>query len=99
MGRLEIQREYPGKSPSECYQACIRAATAAGYSIFKKREIASLVICQGFIQGAPVELSLMVPLGTPTRVQLSLSGDRCDQEALVRESERLCEILELEVKR
>ncbi len=97
MGRVEVAHAYPGKSSRECYQACIRAAEAAGYSIFKKREIASLAICKGSIQDAPAELSLLVPLGSPTRVQLSLSSDRCGQEALMSESERLFRLLEVEI--
>ena len=99
MARLEVTREYPGETSSECFQACVQAAIAAGYSIVKKREIASLVVCRGCIQNAPVELSLMVPLGSPTRVHLALSGDRCSQEALVTEAERLYRFLELELTR
>ncbi len=98
MAKFEIQREYRGKSSSECYQACIRTATAAGYAIFKKRDIASLVICNGSIQGSSVELSLIVPLGSPTRVQLSFSAERCGENDLQAESQRVFAILEREIK-
>lgn len=93
MPKYEIQREYSGKSSNKCYQACLRTIQAAGYNIVKKRDIASLVICETVIQGSRVDLSLMVPLGKPTRVILNISSERAEEHSLKLEADRVFGIL------
>jgi hypothetical protein len=97
MAKLELKREYAKSKSNECYQAVLRVVPTAGYNIFKKRDIASLVICNGIIQGKPVELSLMVPLGGPTRVALTLSSELGDDELLNSEASRLFSLLDKEL--
>ena len=99
MAKLELKREFASSKSTDCYQAGLRMVAAAGYQIFKKRDIASLVICSGTIQGNPIELSLMVPLGRPTRVVLTLSSERADESFLISEASRLYALLEKELSR
>jgi hypothetical protein len=97
MAKLEVKHGFPGKSASDCYQAGLRMVGAAGYSIFKKREIANLIICEGRLMGNPVNLNLVVPFGSPTQVILSLESSLEDKEALNSEAVRLLGLLEHEV--
>ena len=97
MAKIEIKREYAGKSGSSCYQACLRTIQKTGYHLVKKRDIASLAICQSVIQNSPVDLSLMVPLTKPVSVILTISGERVDEAALKQEAERLLGILQSEL--
>ena len=99
MAKVEIKRPYPGKGTGECYEACLRMAAKAGYQVFKKREIASLVICNGTLDGRPVSLSAMVPFGSPTAVMLSLSSEAAGEDVLDAEAERLFGLLEAELHR
>ena len=99
MAKLEIKRPYPEKNTTECYQACLRMVEKAGYEVFKKREIASLVICNGNVNGLPISLSAMVPFGLPTAVMLSLSSEEAGEDVLNMETGRLFALLEAELRR
>ncbi len=99
MAKVEIKREYAGKTASDCYQACLRAVPKAGYRLVKKRDIASLVICETTFQGSRVDLSLMVPMPKPTSVVLSISGEKADESSLKGEADRLLGILDNELTR
>ncbi|MGE5263621.1 MAG: hypothetical protein ACM3S0_09585 [Acidobacteriota bacterium] len=89
MPKYEIKQEFSGKTASECYQACLRAVPLAGYRIVKRRDIASLVICEGRIEGNRVDLSMIVPMGKPTHVVLTLSSESADEVSLKEEAERV----------
>jgi len=99
MAKLEIEREFPGKPASVCYQACLRTVRSAGYKIFKQRDIASLVLCERVGPDGRLELNLVVPLGKPTRVILNLSGERSDEASLKLEADRVLDILQTELGR
>jgi len=99
LAKVEIKRPYPGKNTAECYQACLRMVEKAGYQVFKKREIASLVICNGNVNGLPISLSAMVPFGSPTAVMLSLSSEDAGEDVLNLETGRLFDLLEAELRR
>ncbi len=99
MSKLERKREYPKRPAQECYLAGVRMTGAAGYKIFKRRDIASLLLCEGTVQGSRVELTLTVPLGQPTRVVLNLSSERADETLLNAEADRMFDLLERELNR
>ncbi len=99
LAKLELARDYSKQKASACYQAGLRATAAAGYQLFKKRDIASLAILNGMIQGKPVELTLTVPLGAPTRVVLSLNSDAGDDPFLKAEGARIFDLLDKELGR
>ena len=69
----------------------------AGYKIFKKRDIASLLICEGRVDGQPVNLTVMIPFGSPTNIILNLTGDGMDETDLNSELSRLFAQLEKEL--
>ena len=99
MAKFEIEREFPGTSASACYQACLRTVISAGFKIFKQRDVASLVLCERVDQDGRLELNVMVPLSKPTRVILSLSGERSDEASLKHEADRVLDILGTELGR
>ncbi len=92
MAKYEIKREY-GKSTNECYQACLQAARLANYTIVKRRDIASLLICETRLEGKRVNVNFVVPLGKPASVILTLSGEFLDEPILKQEADRLLGIL------
>ncbi len=97
MATLEQKRAFPGKTGDACYQAGIRMVNKAGYQIVKRRDIASLLICNGMLQGCPVNLNLMVPFSGQTQVTLTLSGEDVDEAAMNAEAGRLFEMIEKEM--
>lgn len=99
MQKYEIKREFSGRSASECYQAGLHAIQSAGYAVVKKRDIASLAICQTLLQGSRVDLNLMVPLAKPVNVVLNLSSERVDETTLRLEADRVLTFLAKELGR
>jgi hypothetical protein len=97
VAKLEVKRAFPGKESGECYQASLRMVEKAGYQIIKKREIASLLICEGKIDGNITGLNVTVPFGLPTSVVISLSSEAVDEALLNSEAQRLFALLEKEL--
>lgn len=97
MPKVELKRVISEKSGARCYQASQQMVEKAGYKIFKKRDIASLLICEGTVDGEPVNLTLMIPFGNPTNVIINLSGDQLGEMALNSEVTRLFALLENEL--
>ncbi len=93
MAKFEAKREVGGMTASECYQACLSSIELIGYKLFKKRDLAYLIICNETIEGQKINLSLMVPLGSPITINLSLSSDKMDGSALQAEADRILEII------
>jgi hypothetical protein len=97
MAKIEVRREFAGKESGACYLASLRMVEKAGYQIIKKREIASLVICERNFNGQNLGLSVVVPFGFPISVILTLTSEAHDQSFLDSEAIRLAELLEKEV--
>ncbi len=93
MPKVDLKRPFPGKSANDCYKAIQSVVEAAGYKIFKKRDVAWLVICDGKIQGSPVSLTLSVPFGGTTTISLMLSTEHVEETALQGEAERIFNLL------
>jgi hypothetical protein len=93
MAKYELKRPFLGKSSAECYKAILGVVEKAGYKIFKKRDIAWLVICEGKVEGNAVNLTLSIPFSSPTSVSLNLSGDGADETDLQSEAERIFSLL------
>lgn len=89
MSKVEVRHEFPGILASDCYKACLSVVEPAGYKLFKKRDIANLVICSGTVQGHRADLTLMVPFGNPTSIVVSLTSEETDQAFLTAEAERI----------
>ncbi len=93
MPKIEAKRDVQGKSASECYQACVSLVDTIGYRLFKKRDIANLIICNEKLDGQKVDLSIMVPFGSPTSLTLSVSSDEMDESSLQVEADRVLDLL------
>ena len=93
MAKLEVHREYPEMSSDECFKQCISLVDTIGYTLFKKRDIANLIICNRTLDNNLIDLSLTVAFGDPANVGLNLSSDGLDEAALTAESERIFNIL------
>lgn len=99
MAKYEIKREFARNSANECYQACLQAVRLANYTIVKKRDIASLLICETLLEGMRVSANLVVPMSKPTSVILSFSGDSADELTLKQEADRVLDILASQLQR
>jgi len=94
MAKIDLKHPFPGKSAGDCYKAMLLVVDQAGYKIFKKRDIAWLVICDGKLSGNNVNLTLAIPFGSPTSVSLSLSCDDLNEDSLNIEAERIFSLLD-----
>lgn len=97
MPKVELKQVVSEKSSARCYQACQQMVEKAGYKIFKQRDVASLLICEGILVGKPVNLTVMIPFGSPINVIINLSGQQSDEMALNSEVTRLFALLENEL--
>lgn len=50
------------KNDSEIYEAAIKAIPLAGLEVWKKRELARLVLAQGIVEGAEVRCNIAVSM-------------------------------------
>ncbi len=98
MAKYEIKQEFAQNSANECYQACLLAARLANYTIVKKRDIASLLICETHFEGKRVNVNLVVPMVRPTSVILTLSSELADEAMLKQEADRVLVILASQLK-
>ena len=96
MAKLEAKREYPSKTAEECYRAGLMTMQQSDYQIIKKRDIASLVIGEGKLDGQTINATIVVPFGSPVSVLLTLEGD-VSLETLRSEADRLYLLLEEEI--
>ena len=93
MANIEIKREFSNMSTKECFDKCASLIETVGYSIFKKRDMASLLVCTGTLEDVRVDLNLMVPFGMTTSVTLNLSSDKLEEDILGVEAERIMDFL------
>jgi len=93
MAKVETRREFPEKSTAECFKGCLDLVDAAGYKLFKKREVANLVISNGTVHGNPVDLSTVVPFGRPASIIVSLASEKLDNTSLTVEVDRILDLL------
>lgn len=93
MPKIEVKHEVQDISASECYQACVSLVDTIGYKLFKKRDIANLIICNEKLDGQKIDLSITVPFGSQTTINLNLSSDNLDESALQVEADRISDVL------
>ena len=53
---------FQGKSDSEIFEAALKAVPLAGLEVWKKRELARLVLAQGNVDGAEVRCNIAVSM-------------------------------------
>ena len=81
MASVQIQKKYEGKSDGEVYEAAKQAIINAGFSVWKTRELARLVLGTGTFEGKEVRLNVVVSMidGSATA---SAESDDLDEKAL-----------------
>ena len=78
MPSIEIQKEFTGISPTDCYNAAESCAEALGFSIVKKRPLGWLLQ----IKNATVNANLGFRPGRNTMASLALSSESETEETL-----------------
>jgi len=92
MSKIEMTREFPGLTADACFEMCVSSVEKIGYTLFKKRDIANLIICNGFVENANVDLSLSVPFSDPTSIRVNISSEKLDEKVLIAEADRILAI-------
>ena len=93
MAKLEVEHEFQGISTEECFKKCVSLIDSIGYTLFKKRDIANLIICNRTEENSRIDLTLSVSFDNPTIIRLNLSSDDLDEHILNSESSRIFQIL------
>ena len=81
MASVQLQKQYEGKSDSEVYEAAKQAIVNAGFSVWKTRDLARLVLGTGTIEGKEVRLNVVVSM-MDSSATVSAEGDELDEKAL-----------------
>lgn len=82
MASVKVTQEYPEKAARDCYQACLGALKAAGYSFFKQRDYAWFAIATRRVDGNEVTCNMLTSLGPPTSIELNLTASALADAAL-----------------
>jgi len=86
--------DFPQKSSKEIYDLGAEMAEKAGYTTFKRRDIAMLLIYQGELAGERVSLNISVPVTSPNTLSIHLLSEKLEDEALLQaEMERLVSLI------
>jgi hypothetical protein len=80
MAKVMESRNYPGKSPDDCFDAAKVALPKAGFEIWKLRPIAWLVLANRQTPEGVAKANLAFRPGAAGT--LTLTGDRLSQETL-----------------
>ncbi len=82
MARRQEQRQYPGVTPDDCFEAAQVAFKQSGMEVWKLRSIAWLA--QARIQEGETYIgaNLMARPGAQTEITLTVSGDHADQQRI-----------------
>jgi len=92
MASTQVKKLYKGKSDGEVYEAAKKAIVNAGFTVWKTRELARLVLGTGMYEGKEVRLNVVVSMidGSATA---SAESDELDEKALASIPEKLHEEL------
>jgi len=98
MGKIRIEKTYNGRSPDDCYNAAPAALEKAGFEIFKKREIAWLVIGHRSDENGQIQASIGArPPAISATATLSVSCDNLESENLQEYADAVMEQFEKEL--
>ena len=81
MASIQNKNSYEGKSGQEVYEAAIQAITNAGYKVWKRRDIARLVMGVGQVEGQEVRFNMAVSM-VDNSVTTSVEADSLSDESL-----------------
>jgi hypothetical protein len=95
MPKVRIEKSLDGKSPDDCFNLSSAAFLNAGFSIFKTREIAWLVIAHRKENNSLIEASIGArPPGNCAQVVVSVSSSDLQKEVLQAHADNI--LMELE---
>jgi hypothetical protein len=92
MASVQLKKEYEGKSDNEVYEAAKQAIVNAGFSVWKTRDLARLVLGTGTIDGKEVRLNVVVSM-LDSSATVSAESDDLDEKALIPLPEKIHEEL------
>jgi hypothetical protein len=81
MASVQIKNKFEGKGDSEVYQAALQAIPNAGLTVWKKRDLAKLVMGTGKVDGKEVRCNIAVSM-VDGSVTVSVEGEELDQAGL-----------------
>lgn len=93
MASVQIKTGYQGKTGQEIYEAALKAIPNAGLQVWKKRELAQLVLGVGQHEGEEVRCNIVVSM-VDGSVTISAEGDNLGEEGLNQVAARLTEELD-----
>jgi hypothetical protein len=76
MANIQETVQLAGKSPGECYELAQKAVVKAGYSVWKKREMAWLVIAKCTEGGTELDVNIMARPVMGGSVTLSSASEK-----------------------
>jgi hypothetical protein len=79
-----VQKTYPipGKSTADCYEAALEAYPKAGFEIWKKRELAYMLMAKCSGKDGQIDSNLMARFGSPTQIVLIVSAENLPEADL-----------------
>ncbi|BBB46866.1 hypothetical protein [Pelolinea submarina] len=78
MASVQIKNSFAGKGDSEVYEAALQAIPNAGLSVWKKRDLARLVMGTGDVDGNEVRCNIAVSM-VDGSVTVSVEGEDLDE--------------------
>ena len=81
MASIQDKFNFAGKNDKEVYTAALEAIPLAGLNVWKKRELARLVLAQGMVEGEEVRCNIAVSMvdGSTT---ISAESDHLTEDQL-----------------
>ncbi len=93
MASVQINKTFENKSESEIYEAAIAAIPNAGLKVWKRRDIARLVMGVGDLDGQEIRCNIAVSM-VDSSVTISVEADEVAEEALTSTTEKLAAEME-----
>jgi hypothetical protein len=92
MASVQLKKEYEGKLDSEVYEAAKQAIVKAGFTVWKTRDLARLVLGTGTLDSKEVRLNVIVSMmdGSAT---VTAESDDLDEKKLTPIPEKIHEEL------
>ncbi len=88
MASVQVKTKYEGKSDSVIYEAALKAIPNAGLTVWKKRELARLVLGTGRVEGQEVRCNIVVSM-VDGSVTVSAEADDLGEDKLAQTANRL----------
>lgn len=87
MAKIERVNEVIGKSPTEVYETAIAAFEEAGFTVWKKRPIAWLMMVRKTVDGKTIDGNLSARMGAVTSYILTLAADDLPEEKIAQSAD------------